>query len=727
MPKMDERKLRAVLRAEKAAAMGEATGSASSDLAKQRTSAMDYYQGDMVSDMPSLEGRSSAVSTDVADTVDGIMPSLMDIFMSSDEVAKFEAVGPEDEDAAQQETDYVNHVFYNDNPGFITLHAMVKDALIQKNGIAKFWWEEGEDEERESYRSLTEDAFSLLAADESIEIIEHTPNKEMYGDGEVTLHDVTVIKRKPYGCVKVMAVPPEEFLIAKDARLIQDSRYCAHRVKRTRSQLIEQGYSKEKINSLPTGGESPSQEQEARATVNDNDEQAADVNEAMQLIEVTEHYLRVDYDGDGVAELRKVTTAGSGEEILDNEPYDRMPFASITPQLMSHRFWGRSVADIVMDIQKIKTALIRAVLDNAYFANNQRIEIAETHTTDNTLDDLLTNRPGGIVRTKAPGGLVPIPTNPIGHHLFPVLEYFDTVREVRTGVNRNAVGPDANSLNPYSNTATGANILATAAQQRIRLIARTFAETGIKDLFMGIHELILKHGAEARTVKLRDKWAQVDPRNWKTRKDMTILVGLGTGTRDQIQAYLMQVLGLQVQAIQMQQGPAGPQNPGLVTLQNVYNSMKKLIENAGFRSADPFVTPPDPSAVKPPPPEDPKVTAMKLKAQADQEKAQVDMAAKQQDMQLDRERAQMDIQKSILEMRLEMQKFMMEMGMRRQEFALDQQQDSARFGQEMRQTEMAGQINLRQAQESGEQKLELAEQAARQKVQQATNNPRSEG
>src|SRR5690606_36326302 len=135
-----------------------------------------------------------------------------------------------------------------------------------------------------------------------------------------------------------------------------------------------------------------------------------------------------------------------------------------------------------------------------------------------------------------------------------------------------------NTLNPFSNTAMGANILATAAQQRIRLIARTFAETGIKDIFLGIHELILKHGTEARLVKLREKWTAVDPRNWKTRKDMTVLVGLGTGTRDQVQAYLMQILGLLVQAIQMQQGPAGPQNPGLVTLENIYNTFKKLIE-----------------------------------------------------------------------------------------------------------------------------------------------------
>jgi hypothetical protein len=656
MSSMSDTKLRAILSAEKAAAMGEATGSASADLTRQRSLAMDYYQGELP-DMQAPEGRSSAVSTDVSDTVDGIMPSLMDIFTSSDEVAKFEAVGPEDEDAAQQETDYVNHVFYNDNPGFIILHSMIQDSLIQKNGIVKYWWEEGEKEERETYQAMADDAFALLVADKSVELIEHTETPIDIDGVTAVLHDAVVIRRKPYGCVKIAAVPPEEFLIAKDARMIVDSRYCAHRVKRTRSQLIEQGYPRSVVEALPTGGESITTEQESRATVDDNEEQAADVNTAMQLVEVTEHYIRLDYDGDGIAELRKITTAGSGEEVLDNEPYDRMPFASITPKLMSHRFWGRSVADLVMDIQKIKTALIRALLDNAYFANNQRIEIAEEYASDNTLDDVLTNRPGGVVRTKRPGGIVPIPTVPIGGQLFPVLEYMDTTREIRTGVNRNAVGPDANSLNPYSNTATGANILATAAQQRIRLIARTFAETGIKDLFMGIHELILKHGTEARQVKLRNKWTTINPRNWRTRQDMTVMVGLGTGTRDQIAAYLMQVLNMQIKALELQGGPNGP----IVYLKNLYATLKKLVENAGFRSADPFFTEPteqDQQKASQPRP-DPKMAEAQGKLALQQAKDQGALALEREknavEIQLQREQAVMDAQIARFEAQLEAQ------------------------------------------------------------------------
>ncbi len=663
MARMDHSTLKSILAAEKASALG---GSQGSELAHQRALAMDYYLGEMDADTPVHQGRSRAVSTDVADTVDGIMPSLMDIFTAGDEVVRFDPVGPEDELAAAQETDFVNHVFHQENQGFAVLYSMMKDALIQKNGIAKFWWQEGLGESRETYLSLTDDAYALLLADDSVEVVEHTERADSpsaVGLGSMVesvaatsvLHDVVVLRRRPYGCVKVMAIPPEEFLISKRARSIVEAPYCAHRVRKTVSELIQAGYPRRIVENLPTGTAPATEEEQARATVDDNDrDEGSDINRAMRTVEVTEHYIRVDWDGDGIAELRKITTAGSSDEILDNEPYDRIPFAGITPILMPHRFWGRSVADLVVEIQKIKTALIRAVLDNAYFANNQRVEVAESHTTDHTLDDLLTNRPGGIVRTKMPGGLVPIPTNPIGPHIFPVLEYMDAAREVRTGVNRMAVGPDPNSLNPYSMTATGANLLASAAQQRIRLIARTFAETGMKDMFLGIHELILKHGKDARQVKLRDRWVTVDPRQWRTRQDMTVTVGLGTGTRDQVQAYLSSILQMQIRALEMQGGADGP----LVTLTNVYNTLRKLTENAGFKSADPFFTAPDPRRM-PVPQQGPDTAMMAAqeRLQAAALKMQADAARHAREAELDarlgKYKADLDAQIAVYKANLE--------------------------------------------------------------------------
>lgn len=691
---MDLHELRAIVEAERSAALGSSTSHGSgrnkdADLPAQRATNMNFYLGDMQAEMPAPEGRSAVVSTDVADTVDSVLPALMDIFTGTDEVVAFKAIGPEDEEAATQETDYVNHVFYVDNDGFVVLHTMMKDALIQKNGVCKFWWDEDEETERESYRALPDDAFALLMQDETIELIEHTEVESPYG----TLHDAVVVKRKEYGCVKVMAVPPEEFVIARDARTIAEARYCAHKVKRTASQLVEMGYSQKVIDEIPSGHEVPTFEAEARSTVGDDEEfreASVGVNKAMREIEVWEHYVRVDFDGDGIAELRKVTQAGS--KILDNEEFDRMPFASITPILMSHRFVGRCPADLVIEIQKIKTAVQRGILDNFYFMNNQRVEIAESHATENTLDDYLTNRPGSPIRTKQPGGIVPIPTAPIGPAAFPLLEYFDQVRETRTGVQRYAAGPDANTLNPFNSTATGANIVATAAQQRIRLMARVFAE-GLKEMFLGIHELILKHGTDARKVKLRNKWVTVDPRQWKTRKDLNVMVGLGTGTRDQQQAFLMQILNTQVKAIELQGGIGGP----IVDANGVHHTLKKLVENAGFSSADQFFKEPPPEASQPqPPPPDPKMLEVQAKMQLEQVKFEFEKAMAVEKNAMEREQMRADYELKVAELQAEIalaqQKANVDVELKKQDQAVKHElaaQDTASKAEERRKPAVA--------------------------------------
>jgi hypothetical protein len=180
MAKIDTSALRAMLAQERSSAMAAIEAS---KLSSDRSDAMDYYLGDMSKDMPAADGRSSAVSTDVADTIEGLMPQLMDIFAGSDEVVRFEPVGPEDEEAAQQETDYVNHVFMQQNPGFMTLYSFIKDALLSKVGIVKVWWEEREIEERETYYGQTEEQFLKLlmevqASDGMMKIVEHTVNNE---------------------------------------------------------------------------------------------------------------------------------------------------------------------------------------------------------------------------------------------------------------------------------------------------------------------------------------------------------------------------------------------------------------------------------------------------------------------------------------------------------------------------------------------------------------------
>jgi hypothetical protein len=646
--KMSPSDLKALLAAEKADALA-ATSAAK--LSADRSDAMDYYLGDMAKDLPVEDGRSQAVSTDVADTIEGLMPSLMDIFASSDEVVRFEPVGKEDIRAAEQETDYVNHVFMQSNPGFLILYSFIKDALLSKVGIVKVWWEEKEIEERETYLDQPAETFALIVADPEVEVVEHSEH-----DG---LHDVTVVTSKSYQCARVEGVPPEEFGIARNARCIREADYCFHEVLKSEPALIAQGYDAAQIRKLPSYTALTNSETLARDTVNEHTGGGGDdgINRANRLIKVTEHYVRMDYEQNDKAQLYRVTTGGEVGDVLERDGEDdvvqveMIPFAAMTPVIVTHRFFGRSIADLVMDIQRIKTALLRAVLDNAYLANNPRVEVAETHTSESTLDDLLVSRPGGIVRTKMPGGVnwQTVPT--IGNHVFPLLEYADAAREWRTGVSRAGQGLDANALQNQS--ATAANQLFNAAQARTKLIARIFAETGIRDLFALLHATIRKHGTQAATVRLRNDWVTVDPREWKTRNDLTINVGLGSGGKSERLAHVMAVVALQKEAL------AGGMT-SLVTPKNLYNSATEVVKLVDLKDVDRFFT--DPSAPDDPQnpriqsQQDPRQAEIAAKAQAEQDRIKTDAAHQEMrmrmEMALEQQRFELEKQLKLLDAEL---------------------------------------------------------------------------
>jgi hypothetical protein len=327
----------------------------------------------------------------------------------------------------------------------------------------------------------------------------------------------------------------------------------------------------------------------------------------------------MDYAGDGRARLYKVRTGGQQGDILikDGKPdiaeMDDIPFAAMTPVIQTHRFFGRSLADLVMDIQRVKTAILRGVLDNVYLANNPRVEVAEQLTIPETLDDLLVSRPGGIVRTRQPGGLNWQVVPSITAQAFPVMQYMDAMREWRTGVTRQGQGIDADAL--QNQTATAVNQVFTASQAKIKLIARIFAETGIKDLFWLLHEVIRKHGQARATVQLRNQWVAIDPREWKKRDHLTVHVGLGSGTKQAQMMALGQVMGLQEKAIAL----------GMVSKKNLHNSASQYVTLAGLQSPDQYfldpsrpVSPADAAGAPIAPPPNPDM----LKAQADQQQGQ---------------------------------------------------------------------------------------------------------
>jgi hypothetical protein len=684
MPKMPASELKAMLAAEYADALAALTGSFK--LSAGRADAMDDDLGDMARDMPAPDGRSRAVSTDVADTIEGLMPSLIEIFCGSDDVVRFNPVGPGDVAAAEQETDYVNHVFMQVNPGFLILYSFIKDALLSKVGVVKVWWEEKTLEERETYYDLTDDMFALLLADPDIEITAHTArpmiasageaqegdvdgdgDREGDGEGEGTasdaeappagvpqLHDVECMRSRKTANARIEPVPPEEFGIARNARSLRDCDYCFHKVLSTEGKLLAQGFDEAQVKALPSYAGITNTEEIGRDTVQEHQLGGDSLNTAGRRIEVTENYVRMDYERNGKPCLYKVTTFGRQGELAlkdgkpDIEPFDAIPFAAMTPVIITHRFFGRSIADLVMDIQRIKTAVLRGILDNTYLANNPRVEVAETHASADTLDDLLVSRPGGIVRTKQPGGLSWQVVPSIAGAAFPVMEYMDATREIRTGVTRQGQGINADALQNQS--ATAVNQMFTAAQARIRLIARIFAETGIKDLFTLVHAIIRKHGQARETVQLRKQWVTVNPREWKTRNDMTIHVGLGTGGRQE-QAALSQGI-LNIQKAMLSGGLTQ-----LVQPKNLYAAAQLFCRAAGHKDGDAFFTDPDakgPNGLPLVSPPQPQPSPEMLRAQADQQAQQGQLAIAAAKTKADGEH---QVMKTQAEMALDLQKF----------------------------------------------------------------------
>lgn len=460
-------------------------------------------------------------------------------------------------------------------------------------------------------------------------------------------HDVTVVSTKKLAQAKVMGVPPEEFGIERGARSIRDCNYCFHEVvTKTEGQLIAEGFDEKQIKALGDYTGNTDVETISRDTVNEHFG-SSDANKAARLVKITEHYVRMDYEGNGKPCLYQVITGGDGGEILRKdgkdcvEPFDAIPFATTTPVPVTHRFFGRSIADLVMDIQRIKTALVRGMLDNLYLHNNPRVEVAEANAGPNTLDDLLVSRPGGVVRTKTAGGLNWQVVPDITSSVYPALQYLDATREARTGMSNQSQGIDANALQNQSATAVAQ--VFSASQMRMKLIARITAE-GVRDMFALLHGTIRKHGQQAQTVRLRNTWIQVDPRQWKTRSDMTINVGLGTGGKAQQFAQVMALANVQKEML-----AGGKAN--LVDDQGLYNTAAELTKIMGYKNPDKFFNDPaakDPQTGQPlhppvPPPPSPEEVKGKVQLQIAQQQAGLDAESDKRKAEIEAIQANADI------------------------------------------------------------------------------------
>lgn len=646
-------------------------------LNRAREKALNYYKGEMP-DIAYIEGRSSAISTDIADAVETILPDLIEIFTSED-AAAFLPRGEEDEEAAEQETDVINHVFYNENDGFMILYSVFKDALLSKTGVFKVYSEEYDESEEFEGKAPGEAAAIINANGEAA-----LKDKVQAEDGTWSFR---VERKGKKACVR--SVAPEDFTVSKDTVSLRNTPYCAHRSRLRAYELLEDGYPRDKVDKLTAYGAPSDEVDRARDTAGEDDKTVVGQGDR-RLVEVIEHYIR------RKGKYTRVVTNADETILLEREEVSRNPFSAVTPYPTTHRFYGESVADRLMEIQRIRTALTRIAMDSAYFALNGRSQINMNLINEWTIPDLLTNAPNMPVRTQGEGAVTPLATAPLGFDPFSALEYFSTQAEQRTGIVRNAQGLNPDTLH---DTATGAMEMVAAAQKRVRLIARILAETGIKDMFLNLHALIRETASGPMKARLRNKWVEFDPTSWGARSDMTIEIGVGASGKEAQVAMLQAGMQTMQEIVALQGGANGP----MVTLQNAYNMTKRFYEKGlGFKNADLYLT--DPSAPpKPgdPPPEPPAPDPALVEMQGKQALAQAELEGRQALAQADLEGkqalAQMDMQ-----MRLQETQARLQMESESQALKLENDRESAALQAQLKRDEAAANIAAKQAQTDAE-------------------------
>jgi hypothetical protein len=665
------------------------------ELASSRSLAIDRYLGTNI--QPAPAGRSQVRDRTTYEVVEWTKPSLLRIFTSGSEVCRFDPVGPEDEDQAAQETDYVNHVLTQRNNWYQVCSDWFSDALILKNGYAYAYWDETRSTESEFYENLTDDAFALIAQDAEVEVVGHDqrPNDELNERNAAAyqqamaqyqqqaaqmqsqpmqpgqpppqlppppqppqpsfLHDVELKRVNKRGQVKICTLAPERCLIDVNTpdHTLNDANYFEWYEWKSIGELRASGL--DVSDDIADDGDNVIDNDEELARNLYNEEysriQGSLPDPALRRVMVRHVWLRFDYDGDGINELQYVIRIGS--EILYRRECEEIPVASISPIPLAHRHVGMSLADSVADIEDINTNLTRQAIDNLNLSNTPRIAVSDRVN----LADLLDVRVGGAIRVdgQPPQEFLPVVVPNVFPDAVQALSFFDSRRQNRTGINAYFQGTDTNALNK---TASGISQLTNSAAQRVEMIARNFA-SGVERLFLIVHRLILQHGHASEVFRLRNKWITVDPAQWRKRNDVKISVGLGTGNKDSQMAQLMQMFQVQM----------GAMPTGTVMPQNIYSTLYEIAKTAGFATPEKFVN--DPAVNPPPQPQPPpEIMIAQMKAQTDaqiaqvkaQSDAQLEMAKLQQEGQLQQMQMAFDKWKVEFEAQTKLQIEAMKMG-----------------------------------------------------------------
>ena len=616
-----------------------------SDITEERARAYDYYLRKLYG--WEEEGDSKIVTSEVSDVVDGQLTSLMRIFSSDTNLVEFEPQGAEDIQAAEQESLYLRYWFFKRNPAFQILFFWFFDALVQKVGYVKQFWDTSDRVTVETYEGLSDLEALDLMDDKELEPIEREERWGEYVDpmsGQLvdgTVHDIKFHRTKSRGAICIENVPPEEMRISKDARSLDPGKarmVGQEREDLTRQDLLDMGFEKKKVMELPAIKPSiDSSVKAARRDKSDDDgDQPSSVDKTQELVGVfREAYMTIE------GELKQVFLCN--DVLLEVNDIDRQPFHALCPHPLPHKHVGEASAEKIMDLQLSNSTLIRQIMMNLYHTNNPGKTVWEQAMSENTMSDLLTRRVGRVVRVRRPVGeavaddIVPFTAK----ESFPMVEYFDKKKAERSGVSMDTegLGPDA-LKNIQQSVMAEANDI---KRMKVELIARIFAETGIKSLFLHMHELLLKHQQDVDVVRLSNQFVPVNPKDWNTRYDMTAVIGLGIANRDRNLVHLNAIWEKQGQLVE------GNQMNLTVTPKNLFNTAAEIVRNANIgKPVEMFFT--DPGEQKAPPPTDQQIEVQKQQLQVQQMQEQ----NKAQKNQLDLQKIQLDAQEQQLRQEREM-------------------------------------------------------------------------
>ena len=621
-------------------ALDSAISFVESEIAEDRIKSQRYFEGE--TDIGQEDGRSKIVATKVRDTIRAIKPSLMRVFLSSENPVEYIPTSQEDVVGAEQATEYA-HWKFQQLGGYTLLNNAIHDALVKKTGVLKIWWEENTSATIHTYTNVTEEEMAAIVNEDDVEVLEHTEETEIEVDEmgnqlSSSMHSLKVSHKKANGELKIMAVPPEEFVVDRNAKSVEDAYIVAHRTEMRVSDLVEMGYDFEEVSNL-SGLSSDDTYTDAEAFERKGYEQDEEQNTqdvSMKKVAVTEAYMKMDKEGTGVAIMYRILMAGGDDKVLECEPYGDVPFAVFEVDPEPHTFFGRSVADLVMNDQDSSTAMLRGMMDNVALTNSPRQGYVQGQVN---VDDLMNNEIGGLVRMKSPQALVDIATPFVAGQVLTAMQYMDDAVEAKTGVSRASMGLDPDAL--QNTSATAARLQAQQGSAQIEVMARNIAEGGMKRLFKLMLHILVENSCEETLMRLHGNFQPVDPRVWNTGMDLQVNVGVGTGQEGERHAALSQALQMQMQ-IWTQYGNGN----GLVTMTGIRNTLGDMLALQGVKNVDRYFQPINPEIEaqliqeqQQMAAESPQITEAEALVQAEQYKADKQMEMQQLKLQIEAQKA----------------------------------------------------------------------------------------